>query len=208
MKNKKLTIGQKLKLLLAQSKAKKKKLSFTTRPELLLAPNVPKPLHKLAPRVILGASWWNKTRQEAYRSTDFHCAACGVEKYQAKGRQWLEGHEVYSIDYRKGTATYVETVPLCHFCHNYIHDGRMRALLQQGKLHQSKYIAIIQHGDRVLAEAGLQKMTYNARDSSLMTQLKKGKIARWEEWKLILFGKVYPTPYKSEAEWKEVHDQT
>ncbi len=95
---------------------------WVRRPEVLLCPNTPKPLHGVVPREIYGQSWWNKTREAAYRSTNYHCLACGVHKYQAKHRQWLEGHELYEINYVEGTSTYIETVPLCHFCHNSIHD--------------------------------------------------------------------------------------
>ncbi len=133
--------------------------SWHRRPEILLCPNIPKPMHGLAPRVIMGSSWWDKTRKEAYASTNRRCMACGVHKYKAKARKWLEGHELYQTDYRLGRLTYLETVPLCHFCHNYIHDGRLQMLLERGQIHHQKYAAIIQHGNRVLAEANLCKDT-------------------------------------------------
>jgi len=69
------------------------------RPEVLLCPNVPKPMHGLAPRVVLGSAWWDETRQRAYRSTNYHCIACGVSRERAKYHQWMEGHELYSINY-------------------------------------------------------------------------------------------------------------
>lgn len=195
-----------LKRTLEKSKKDNPPVNFVLRPEILLCPNVPKPLHRLAPRNILGSGWWNKTRQEAYASTNFHCVACGAQKYEVKGsKKWLEGHEVYDIKYADGIATYIETVPLCPFCHNYIHDGRMRALLQKGELHHAKYIAVIQHGNQVLERAGLQKMGHNARTEELARLTKSGKIAKWQKWRLILFGKVYRTPYKHIGEWAKAH---
>ena len=98
-------------------------------PQLLLAPNVPKPLHGLAPRVILGQAWWDKTRRAAYKQTNYHCLACGVHKTRATYHAWLEGHEVYSVNYELGRAKYVRSVALCQFCHNSIHDGLLKALL-------------------------------------------------------------------------------
>lgn len=161
------------------------------RPNLLLCPPIPKPMHRLAPRVILGKAWWEQTRQEAYRSTRYHCLACGVWKHQAKCRQWLEGHEVYEIDFLLGRMEYLETVPLCHYCHNYIHIGRLTALLDKGQIVHSRYTAIIQHGDSVLMHVGLKRLPQHT-----------GPTAEWEDWRLILFGKEYPPKYKTFEDWK------
>lgn len=167
----------------------KEKPSWKVTPSLLCHPPIPPPMQGLAPRVILGDSWWNKTRKEAYRSTDFHCNACGVAKYKAKNRQWLEGHETYDIDYALGRMTYLVTVPLCHYCHNYIHCGRLKWLLDNRKLHQSKYVAIIQHGNALLNEHNLTR------------RLAPGLYADWEDWRLILDGKEYPSLYSGPDEW-------
>ncbi len=79
-------------------------------------------------------------------------------------------------------------------------------LLQKGELHQAKYVAIIQHADRVLAEAGLQKMTRADREKEFVSLVLEGKIAPWKKWRLILDGKEYPTPYSDINEWKKAHD--
>lgn len=165
------------------------------RPEVLLCANTVKPMHGVVPRAILGMDWWNKTRMEAYRSTNFHCIACGVYKTQAKEYQWLEGHELYEVDYEAGRMVYIETVPLCHYCHNFIHDGRLQALLQKGKVSQQKVKAVAQHGFKVLKAAGLKKpLPYT------------GKIAEWSDWRLILFGKQYPPIYANYQEWLQAFD--
>lgn len=187
---------------LAESMNKKKKPpTYRLEPEVLLCPNVPKPMHGVAPREILGRKWWNKTRQAAYESTAFHCLACGVHRIQAKVYQWLEGHEMYGINYTAGRVTYLKTVPLCHFCHNYIHDGRLVALLEKGEMHQRRFIAIIQHGDKVLADAGLRRLTYKERENEMIDNLLNGEVARWKDWRLVLFGKEYPPKFKNERQW-------
>ena len=154
-------------------------------------------MHGLAPRTILGAKWWNQTRQAAYRSTLFHCIACGVYKRNAKFRKWLEGHEVYSVDYLAGRLHYVETVPLCHCCHNYIHSGRLQMLLDSNQISHQKYVGIVQHGDAVLAQAGLPK-----------PEPYEGEFAPWKVWRLVLLGKKYKSLYKSLEEWEEYYDNT
>ncbi len=166
------------------------KVSWVRRPEILLCLQTPKPLHEVCPRIILGKKWWDETRQKAYESTGYHCVACGVHKYLAQMHQWLEGHEVYKIDYRRGRMTYVETVPLCHFCHAYIHRGRLDALLSKDQISGALHDAIIGHGDSVLHVAKIKKKP-----------LYSGTVADWHKWRLILEGKEYPPKYKSFEEW-------
>lgn len=159
-----------------------------TRPEILLHPQIPPPLHGLVPRVILGQEWWDKTRKAVAALTGGHCLACGVHKGDAKEHQWLEGHELYEIDYAAGRMTYIETVPLCHWCHNFIHAGRM----QKNQMSILKLEDITEHGNKILNTAGLKK-------------LKSGKIqaAQWADWRLVLFGQEYAPLCKSVVEWKK-----
>lgn len=170
--------------------------SFKTEPKLLLCANTVKPMHGVVPRVILGKEWWDKTRQEAYESTGFHCLACGVAKWDAKEHKWLEGHEVYHVNYRRGRMTYLRTVPLCHYCHCYIHSGRLKSLTQQGKTSKGKYNAVILHGSQVLEAVGIRKRRPRFR-----------KLAAWEDWRLCLDGKEYPPIYKDYQAWFAAFNQ-
>lgn len=165
--------------------------SLVLRPELLTGPVIPQPMFGLAPRLILGNKWWNATRREAYKSTGYRCIACGVDKQRASYRQWLEAHEVYEIDYLLGRMTFIEPVPLCHLCHGYVHDGRLRWLLESGKITQAKYAAIIQHGDRILQQNKLERKHYTGPTA-----------ADWGDWRLVLFDKEYPPLYSSFEEWR------
>lgn len=175
------------------------------RPDLLLHPNVPKPLHGLCPRTINGVNWWNRTRKAVYKLTEYHCLACGVHKLDAVNRQWLEAHEIYEIDYKKGTAKFKEIVPLCHYCHNFIHDGRLTDLLERGEIHQSKFAAIIKHGDRVLSRAGLKKPTKLERDTMILNMEIAGELAEWSKWRLIIGRKRYKPLYASMEEWQAAY---
>lgn len=167
--------------------------SERVEPKLLLCGQTPKPLHGVVPREILGKTWWDKTRKAAYASFNYRCKACGVKKYEAKFHKWLEGHEVYDMDYPKGRMRYIKTVPLCHACHAYIHFGRLQMLLRQGKISQGKFVAIVQHGDKVLRDASL----------SLPRELEpyNGDFAPWSSWRLILNGKLYPPKFKTYSQW-------
>lgn len=162
----------------------------------MLCDNIPKPMHGMAPRVIFGQKWWNKVRQKAYKSTFFHCKACGVSKFNARGRTWLEAHEVYKIDYLLGRMTYIKTVPLCHYCHSYIHSGRLLASVESGEIKASKFVAIRQHGDDVLLMADLKPHLWSH----------DGPEAEWEDWRLVIDGKEYEGLYKSFEHWKKVFD--
>jgi hypothetical protein len=158
------------------------------RPELLLHPLVPPPLHGLAPRTILGVKWWDEQRHQAMAKNFYKCWACNIPRTKARKYKWLEGHESYNIDWERGTATLVEIVSLCHFCHNYIHRGRLEMLLRYGKLNPDLYAAIIKHGDNITA--GLKRPPSPKR------------IAPWAEWVLVINGKPYPSRFRSEDEWR------
>lgn len=161
---------------------------------LLLCPTIPRPLHGVAPRVVLGSSWWNKENKKAKAANYEHCEACGVSKLAAKARQWMEGHEWYDIDYEAQCMYYRRTVCLCHYCHNYIHIGRLSDLLAKGEVHHAKYVAIVQHGDGILAAAGLER-----------PEPFNGPYPRWANWRLSVNGKLYPPKFKSEAQWRKGH---
>ena len=152
-------------------------------------------MHGMAPRVVFGQKWWDCTRREAYKSTLYHCKACGVSKFNAKGKTWLEGHEVYDVDYLLGRMTYIKTVPLCHYCHSYIHSGRLMASLEKGEIKASKFVAVRQHGDEVLRIAQLER-----------PEPYSGPEADWADWRLVIGGVEYKGLYTSFEHWKKVFE--
>lgn len=150
----------------------------------------------MAPRVILGQAWWDKERKAAYASTNEHCEACGVPKWEAKYKQWLEAHEIYEIDYLKGRMVYVRSAPLCHYCHNYIHSGRLQWLFDTQRINHRKYADILMHGDAVLAKAGLKKR-----------EAYDGPTCEWSAWRLVINGKEYPGKFKDLEDWMKQQGQ-
>lgn len=175
--------------------------SLFRMPKLLLHPNIPKPLHGCAPRVVLGKEWWEATRQAAYRKNRHCCWACGVHKSQADVKQWLEAHETYKIDYASGRMELDVVAALCHLCHNYIHSGRLQALLERGEVTQEFADKVERHGDAVLRKAGLLAVKRRL-------TIESPKCAEWGQWRMVIQGKEYgPTSRDFEAwergDWKQ-----
>lgn len=169
-------------------------------PSILLHPQIPKPLHLLNPRTILGDGWWQEVRKEAYLRHGFCCHACGVLKYEAKHRQWLEAHEMYDIDYITGKVEFLEVVALCHFCHNFIHQGRLVSLLEKSVISFGFYDSIMNHGDSVLAKAGIPR---DAHDQMVDLLRDLGKLCAWEDYHLVIDGVDYGQRFKSREEWEQ-----
>ncbi len=180
-------------------------------PYYLTHPNIPKPLHGMNPRTLLGKEWWDEKRQEAYAKHDYHCWACGIHKRYAAFHQWLEGHESYDINYRTGRVELKEIIALCHICHNFIHSGRMQIMYQKGKMSRNKIILILTNGFSILDQAGLEPF-YGTVDfwNYLMGDNRKAvyppanaKDAKWSEWHLVIEGKKYYSQFKDIEDWRE-----
>jgi hypothetical protein len=174
------------------------------RPELLTHPNIPKPLHGLNPRTLLGQAWWDEQRQAAYAKNNYCCWACGVSKTAAREVQHLEGHEAYDIDYRAGTTRLVEVVALCHYCHNFIHCGRLRSLAEKGEVSWRKFQDVMTHGLAVLEAANLEPHWHAKAvlDPEYCPPPQPNGIAPWSAWRLILEGQEFRSLFKSYEEWK------
>jgi len=164
-------------------------------PALLCLPNIPKPLHGVAPRVIMGRIRWDEMRHAAYAEAGFRCQACGVEKHMAQYHPWLEAHEVYGYDYERGRLVFLRLAALCHACHNFIHDGRMQMMVEAGEMTEAMYKAILGHGKGILAKAGLLAR-WRRRHSHRC-------IIPWNGWRLVFEGKEYGPSTQSMGEWVE-----
>ena len=178
------------------------------QPELLTHPTIPKALHGLNPRTLKGQAWWNKTRQEAYKSTDYHCLACGVHKHSAKYHKWLEAHENYLYDYSTGRVEVQSIIPLCHSCHSFIHSQRLGMLLNIGQINYNKAFSIIQHGCNILSDNNLKGFNITIQFAEYLgcTNIPDSYVidysgVSWDKWHLILDGKSYTSNFKNENEW-------
>lgn len=194
---------------------------------LIAMPNIPKPCHLLNPRNLLGASTWNHMRKRAYAMANDTCEICGAKPENLRHRH---GHEVYSIDYEKGTVTFQRVFCICALCHlGCIHTGRAITLFKQGNpLYPKEFLlegaekafTIISSYNRDHPEADLRAyrtfLDYLKCDElrePMEALIKKynikfymedpEKTADWKDWELIIGKNHYPTPYEDEKAWKE-----
>jgi len=182
------------------------------RPQLLQHPNIPKPLHGLAPRVIKGQEWWDKVRQEAYASTKYHCLACGIHKTKAKYHQWLEAHEDYTFNLRTGEVKVKQIIPLCHSCHNFIHSGRLSVTAEKDKI-----IDILKHGFKILEDNNLdvsvathiiaEQIGFKHNSKVIDCGIPEDEMCNvWGEWHLVLDGEKYYSKFKDSEEWRKFYN--
>ena len=164
---------------------------FQPMPHILLHPQIPKPMHGLAPRTILGQAWWDNERQAAYAKYNQHCWACGVHRDNALPTHWLEAHEMYDINYESGTMQYVFACALCTLCHKYIHFGKLTEDCKIGKVTPELLLTVKKHGRSLLSYAEV-----------LGKAIKPRTIAPWSSWRLILDGREYPGLWPSYEAWK------
>lgn len=178
-------------------------IPIETMPEILLSPRVIKPLWGVNPRSILtqiDKDWWDRVRKYVYEVNGRHCSCCGVHQSQQKGwvRNQLDAHELYDIDYTTGKVALKAIVPLCKFCHNGCHFGRLTAQRDTGKIQEKTFYSIVSHCNSVLKDAGLPQKNWDASVDDNVYNIP------WNEWnlELIIDGKVqkFYSLYKDEAE--------
>lgn len=180
------------------------------RPALLTHPNIPVPLHGVNPRTVLGSGWWNAARKIVYGENNFCCWACGNHKTRAP-LQRLEAHETYDVDYGRGRAVFVEVVALCHFCHQYIHSGRMRKLAESGQVDRDKVLRVRDHGYRILHSAGLEPSPWTRmnleKGYTPSYEFLHGPFADWSDWRMVIGDKEYPPRFRNEVEYHAYYSQ-
>ena len=196
------------------------KLKFY-RPDLLAHPNIPKPLHGLAPRVVKGRQWWDEVRQVAYAENNYRCWACGIPKQEAAYRSWLEAHESYDIDYATGRVELKEIVALCHACHNFIHSGRLYSMCLKNEYNWQRACKILERGLGILGRYGIEPYFQAVLAQLVLCERKTeeealeivasmglfpphdGPVAPWQDWHLVIDGETYPTRFEDIHEWAE-----
>lgn len=186
-------------------------------PEVLTCENVPKALHGVAPRTILGNKWWNEKRQEVYASNDYKCLACDTPKEDAFRKQ-LHAHEWYNINYKTGEVTVRDIVPVCPTCHDFIHSGRLlKTGLIEGRYQPSTVKMIMERGCYLLMSNDLkpswstcvnldEMCFYIEIEKNVVTWVKthypkEPEACEWEEWHYLIEGEKHYGQFKSYDDW-------
>lgn len=191
------------------------------RPEILASPNIPRALHTVNPRTILGKKWWDEQRQIAYAHHDYRCWACGVPKQNAEFYHWLEAHEDYNYNWKTGRVELKEIVALCHSCHSFIHNGRLYQLYLEGEISKDKVWQVLDHGLDICKRNNVKPYYGAFKVYAMLHGMPENEAekyskyfgwcpdvrAKWEDWHLIVEGEEYRSPFISEKEWKEYFEE-
>lgn len=193
---------------------------------LIAMPNIPRPLHGVNPRTLLGASTWNRMRRRCYAEANDTCEICG---YKPENLRQRHGHEVYEIDYAHGTAKFVKVFCVCSMCHlGCIHTGRALTLWKHGNpLYPTEFLLQgAEHAFKLINEYNKDNPKADLRAySTFLDYLKHDELrepmekliekynvkfysevedmAEWGDWKLIIGNNEYNTPYADKDAWKE-----
>ena len=197
---------------------------------LIAMPNIPRPLHGVNPRTILGTSTWNHMRRRCYALANNTCEICGAKPENLRHRH---GHEVYEIDYANGTAKFHRVYCVCAMCHlGCIHTGRALTLWKRGNpLYPTEFLLKgAEHAFKIISEynhdnpdkklrayatfldylkhdelkAPMEKLI---REYGIKFYKEADGLCEWKDWKLIIGTQEHTTPYASEKEWRNSMDE-
>ena len=191
---------------------------------LITMPNVPRPLHGpgCQPRTIFGQATWDRMRKRAYFDAGYKCEICGCEPEKKN----LHAHELYTVDYKAGTSKFERVIAICRTCHDGIHSGRLITMYknknplypksyvlrvaencfslvnQYNKTHEGKIKVYSTYLDYLKVPSIASEMAELIEKYGIEFYNEPKKCAKWEDWKLLIGEKEYPTPYKDQHEWE------
>lgn len=197
---------------------------------LIAMPNIPRPLHGLAPRTLLGSTTWDHMRKRCYAQADNTCVICGCKPDNAHHRH---SHEAYKIDYAHGTSTFAGVYCLCSLCHlGGIHTGRALTLWKHGNpLYPTEFLLKgAENAFRIIYEYNqdhpgadlrayatfLDYLKHDELREPMEKLIEKYQIkfyeevdnmVEWKDWKLIIGSREYDTPYEDEDAWKSAMEE-
>jgi hypothetical protein len=188
---------------------------------ILQQPNVPKALHKLAPRVIESAYWWKKQRGIMLEEQQLRCKACGT---LVGSPSQLDLHEEYHVNYKEGYSDVKGMVGLCKDCHSFIHNGLLYTRAKKGEISFDKANFVFRRGFALLKDAGLEPnyaaavhylnlleyfdkpVSEELRNRVAMLTFDRASINSepdWTKWHLRWNGKKYYSLFKDMKDWRD-----
>lgn len=200
--------------------------------EILSMPNVPAPMFNMAPRTVLGAKVWERTRKQCYKNANYRCEVCG---YDVSAPYEKQAHELYEFDYENRRMIFKRAVCLCrlHHINPGVHTGRAltmfknhnvlmpRDRLMDGtrEIFERVYTYNKKHTDAPLRLFGtyldflkVPELKEAIEGLIIKYQIKFYKPSKnpesekhWNEWRLVIDGKEYEPKYKSRADFEERH---
>jgi len=197
---------------------------------ILTMPNIPRPLHTVAPRNYMGQTEWDKKRRRCYYDANYTDEIMGTDLDKGK----CQAHELYDFFYTTKTSVFKRVVCLSELTHQRgIHTGRMLSLYKKGSPLYSKKRVLegVENTFRLIFEYNrLNSLTSDKKikpyyvwlDYLNEPELKKEVLAlikryniefwieysvneeeSWGDWKLLYNNKEYRSPFNSEADWRE-----
>lgn len=195
---------------------------------ILCQPTIPEPLHKLAPRTIMGDYKWNKYRKQVYEEHEDTCEICGIVCGTKRGdREMRQCHELYNIDYLNRTCTFVRGCCICASCHRVIHAGRQLVCFQNHEPWWTQEVMLSMarhafelvykwnklHTEKLKMSSGIYNwLEEPSLHDELQTMIDEYAIEfytvpptdtseDWGKWKLIYDSTEYWSPYQNAEEW-------
>ena len=192
---------------------------------LLTMPNIPLPVHRLAPRTVLAPEVWIDMRRRCLERAGNKCEICGAENSN-------QAHELYDIDYAHQFVKFRRCVCLCELCHmRCIHNGRALSMYKRGdpEMTKEKLIEGAEHAFRIIHEYNsthrsseplrafstwINYMKQPGLEEPISKLIKQYEMQfyfasqkcydeeHWSNWRLIIGNMEFPTPYKTWDDWK------
>lgn len=199
---------------------------------LLTMPNIPKPLHGVNPRTIMGEAAWTKARKAAYYKAGYKSEISGMLCAEPGS---LHAHEVYDVNYVTGVCTFKRICAITPKEHVYfIHSGRMITLWKSDNplYTTEKVLDGVENGFKLIYEwnkthkhseklKAYQTFLEYLKQPELKEPMERliekyeiefwgedtKRMCDWEDWKLVIAKgerrEEYPTPYANFSEWEE-----
>jgi hypothetical protein len=158
-----------------------------SKPELLLQ-ELPKPLHTITPRFILGNSEWKRLKQKASLDNNYCCWCCGVNVNDTTPQR-LEGAPIFHVEYEYKMVYFRGVAAVCYMCNQFLN---LRKVIDSAVKHNNTetLFQIRLHGDALVNVVDKLINIFNA-----------SQINDFQNWRYNFNGVEYFSPFKNVDEY-------